>query len=121
MNKIEIKKILNSVDKNKDESLRLALYSVSIDVLLSKELFKKNAEIQIFLESNDIYFKEYVFRSRTMTISRVIRKINEMNKDDLVKFYINFKNIAFEELSHYKPKSKNTNNDLDDILKQFGE
>ena len=62
------------------------------ELLLSKEIFRNNNEIEEFLDKIlDIHFKTYVFRSRTLIIARVIRILltaenSSTYKNDLYTF-----------------------------------
>ena len=52
-------------------------------LLLSKQIFLKNADIEEFLrEVFGLKFKTYLFKSRTMVVARVTREIIAMEKDD---------------------------------------
>lgn len=53
------------------------------ELLLSKEIFRTNAELEEFLSDVcSLHFKSYVFRSRTLLVARTIREIMNI-KDDL--------------------------------------
>ncbi|MCK1998946.1 hypothetical protein MPH47_17255 [Psychrobacillus psychrodurans] len=55
-------------------------------LILSKEKFKKNDDIKSFLEQLGFHYKEYVFLSRTIIISRVIRDIEKLDENQLEDF-----------------------------------
>lgn len=53
------------------------LIGISSEVILSFAIFKKNDELEKFvLDIFDTQFRPYVFKSRTLLVSRVIRIIN---------------------------------------------
>ncbi|WP_428430083.1 hypothetical protein [Mammaliicoccus sciuri] len=120
MRKTMLKKIISRTNTKNSEELRLNLYSLYSDYLLSREAFKKNKDLKPFLEQNNIYFKDYVYASRTTIISRVIRKIEKGEIEDLNLYFNSIKNVLFDELSLPKDKVKQ-NDDLDEILNQFGD
>lgn len=52
-------------------------------MLLSKELFKKNEEINEFLKYViQIEYKEYVMSSRTLIVARTVRLLEELSDSD---------------------------------------
>lgn len=120
LRKMMLKKVISRTNTKNSEELRLNLYSLYSDYLLSKEVFKNNKDLKPFLEQNNIYFKEYVYASRTTIISRVIRKIEKGGIEELNLYFNSIKNVLFDELSLPKEKVKH-NDDLDDILNQFGD
>lgn len=115
LRKMMLKKVISRTNTKNSEELRLNLYSLYSDYLLSKEVFKNNKDLKPFLEQNNIYFKEYVYASRTTIISRVIRKIEKGGIEELNLYFNSIKNVLFDELSLPKEKVKH-NDDLDDIL-----
>lgn len=121
MKRVMIKKIISRTNTKNEDELRLNLYTVYCEYILSREVFKLNKDIKSFLEKNNMFFKDYVYASRTVIISKVIRKIENGQKEDLNLYYENIKNELFEELSVPTKKRKNTVDDLDEILNQFGD
>ncbi|MCT3206821.1 hypothetical protein [Lactiplantibacillus plantarum] len=106
MNEIEIlKKITQNIVKTKDlEYKRSLLYSGYTSLLLSTHFFKLNIDLKEFLtpllrELENIYplnknqrliLKDYVYKSRSLIISRVLRIIQKADSDSLIKLEENF-------------------------------
>lgn len=62
------------------------LLGVSSSIILSKEIFPKNDDLKIFLkETYNLEFRDYVFKSRTLIVARVIRHINKLESNDTEK------------------------------------
>ena len=79
------------------------------ELLLSKEIFRANDDIRGFLdEIFSIKFKDYLYKSRTLLVSRTIRVIlsidNQMSYKSKLYLFIQ-KQIDF--LSKESPKEKN--------------
>ena len=56
------------------------------ELLLSKQIFLKNMDIEDFLmEVFGLKFKAYLYRSRTMIVARVTKEIIAMEKDNEYK------------------------------------
>jgi hypothetical protein len=101
------------------ESVRYELYSITTTILLSKVFFNKNSEIESYLNSANIHFKEYVFRSRTLVVSRVIRYIETADQEKLFELLDVTKDIIFSNEAIINKPQKN-NNSIDELLNQFG-
>ena len=88
MNKSEIlhHKIKKLKQLDKPEFLRFDLYSILTIILLSKKEFKSNNHISGFLGRLDITFKDYVFKSRTLILARVLRIIEKADDEVLVRY-----------------------------------
>ena len=120
---IFIKNLLITLDgKTNEEKLRINLYSIMTTVLLSKNIFKKNMDISLFMIKLNIEFKEYVYRSRTSLIARMIREIESADKNKLLVLTNELKTLLFstpDEQNRLKKNNSNSNS-ADDILRQFG-
>lgn len=56
------------------------LIGIVVELLLSKEIFKRNSEIAAFIkETFDIELKLYILKSRTMIVAKICRSIHNMN------------------------------------------
>ena len=62
------------------------LIGIVSELLLSKQIFLKNMDIEDFLmEVFVLKFKAYLYRSRTMIVARVTKEIIAMEKDNEYK------------------------------------
>ena len=62
------------------------LIGIVSELLLSKQIFLKNMDIEDFLmEVFGLKFKAYLYRSRTMIVYRVTKEIIAMEKDNEYK------------------------------------
>jgi hypothetical protein len=119
--KLKIKKLQEINDLS---LLKYELYSIFVYLILSKEEFKNNKDINTFLGTLNINFKEYVMKSRTLIIAKVLRLIEkgdtirlQLYKDILVNIYLKKLDENYPE----KPKIKkqNTSNYMSDILNKY--
>lgn len=67
------------------------IVGIVVELILSKEIFKNNKEVGIFLKDVfNVEFKNYVMKSRTMIVSKVCKKIlddtNANYKNRLIEF-----------------------------------
>lgn len=68
--------------KNKDIP-RFSMMGIVSELILSKEVFHKNSDIEVFLKDIfNVEFRNYVIKSRTLIVSRVIRTIDKSTVDD---------------------------------------
>lgn len=83
------------------------------DFIFSKELFIKNSDISIFLNVVfDLKFKDYVMKSRTLIVSRTIKKI--CNSDENTISYYRKQLLSFVNDNWYSDEkiSSNKKNNL---------
>lgn len=107
--------------RNKIETVRYKLLSISTVVFLSKDLFKHNIDIETILLKADIHFRPYVFKSRTLIVAKIVRIIEEASGDQLFLLLDTLKEFLFENKNISSPPKKRTGeNDIDDLLDQFG-
>ena len=101
--------------------MRINLYGLMSAVILSKTIFKRNSEISVFLELVNITVKDYVMKSRTLLLSRIIRDIEKMDADQLKKIQKETVNYLFsiQDIQEVTSK-KNKRNSIDDVLEKFG-
>lgn len=124
MSDIELLRILliNLKKIKQKEAYVSYCYSVMITFFLSEEIFKRNIDIQPFLESNHIEFKPYVYKNRTTLIARVSRFIEKASYKELEKIIKSIHEIIFFEKSTPKKNNDNTRSDdnyIDSLLEQF--
>lgn len=56
-------------------------------IILSKDIFVKNSDIAIFFEKNlNIVLKQYIYSSRTLILSKLIRYIFDLPEDRQLHF-----------------------------------
>lgn len=133
-------KLLESLSKTNDPNYkRSLLYSTYSTLILSKEHFNHNSDLQPFVESllsswksnpefksieKKLHFGDYVFKSRSIVISRIIRiiEIADENQLDILESTIS---NSIKEL--YPRNSKQTNmnkkkprvNQVDKLFNRF--
>ena len=62
------------------------LYSIIIPALFSKKFFKSGSEIKDFLRKTvNITYDNYVFKSRTLIVSKIIKTINDMSLEESIE------------------------------------
>lgn len=81
----------NSADfSEKDLQERAVLIGVVAEIVLSKKLHTKNETLKEFIDSNfAIEYGEYLYKSRTLLLSRLIRLIESSNKETLQSYIDN--------------------------------
>lgn len=105
--------------RNELKNKNIAKYKVIgivAELLLSKKIFNKNVDIEKFLEETfNLYFKIYLYKSRTLLVARVIREIIKLeNNSSYKKRLFLFIDKKIEELKNEAPK--NSKNDFDGWL-----
>lgn len=82
---------------------RYKIIGITVELILSKELFKKNSDLDFFL--NDIFsvqYKEYVMKSRTMIVSRICRLIETSTEDQYLLIRKNILEFILFAIEEYK-------------------
>lgn len=128
---IKIKKLGGLKDIN---ILRYELYSIFTTLLFSKDLFRDNKQIKLFLEVYEIQFKDYVMKSRTLIVAKVLKKI-DTSSDQQILFYskelekfatlyhentknLDEKNKSIKANNIYN-KNKSKDNYMESLLKKY--
>lgn len=70
-------------DINDPDIIKYELYSILTTLLLSKEEFKNNKDINGFLNSFDITFKDYVMKTRTLIMAKTLRIVEKSDSNNL--------------------------------------
>jgi hypothetical protein len=123
--KVKIKKIQ---DISNPDSLRYELYAIFVSLLLSKEAFKNNKEINVFMNLFGITFKEYIMKSRTQIMAKTIRLLEKADVSSLESYkgilnniYVsNNQNNSFETKEKKQPSDNYMNNILNKYSRNKG-
>ncbi|WP_019420004.1 hypothetical protein [Paenibacillus sp. OSY-SE] len=100
--------------------LRLELYSIVTDVFLSKEYFNRNSDIVAFIDAINYQYADYLFKSRTLLLARILRDINKAEKNELLLIMRNLQYLLFNNIEpDTKTKGKKSKNYVDSIMEQF--
>lgn len=109
MNKKLLDQTLKIIENEKDEEiLNSFLYGFMSSYILSGS-FKKNIEIKESLSNFGFNYLDYVYKSRTIILSRVIRDIENFNTEQLIKFKNQLVDILLKEQVKNKEQSKEKN------------
>lgn len=128
----KLKEIETSLFINKEDKLKSQLYGCYTSLILSKKIAPHNSDLKPVMEYFGLEFKPYVYKSRTILLSRVIRLIEKKADDELIS--------SIEEISSYlnsledssetndtniiednkEKKKKKKKNIFDDIFNQLG-
>lgn len=100
--------------------IRLELYSIVTDVFLSREYFNRNNDIVTFIDAINYQYADYLFKSRTLLLARILRDINKAEKNQLLLIMRNLQLLLFADIEpDTKTKDKKTKNYVDTIMEQF--
>lgn len=124
MNKEIWMKKIRYINNLKDEELiRLESFSVIVSFMLSKEAFRANVDLKIFMEELGIECKPYLAKSRTAMLAKMLRIVEKAEKQQLLKYIavINQKisDIPEEEKTQTQNK-KNKKNYMKEVLELYG-
>lgn len=132
MNDVELLRILSK--KARDSKTDIEMYqsychSIAIHFILSTEIFSSNEKLEGFLINNALFqsllnknnteFRPYLYKSRTQVVGRLVRILNESEKEGLDLFLKMIRELVF-----HKPSSSNSNpskeeNYFDSIIEQL--
>ncbi|MBU7595728.1 hypothetical protein [Metabacillus halosaccharovorans] len=124
-----IKLIFDKVSKirkaDSEDKIKIELYGVVSSFLFSKEIFKRNSDIKVFLENSNDKFKEikpYVYVSKTLIIGRILREIEKESKLFNYNFALDIKSYLEDLIKQRdlleednKKSEKLKNNDINKI------
>lgn len=84
------------------------LIGIMTEIILSKEIFKKNSEISLFLKENfGIDYKNYITKSRTMIVAKTSRIIHNLENNEYTmykKTLLSYINLEIEKLKNDEKK-----------------
>lgn len=105
---MEMLKIFRNELKN-SKPPKYKIIGIVSEMILSKEIFKKNIEIKIFLkEVFDKEFSHYVYASRTLIISRTTRLIADSDDKNYLIYKNNLYKFTVKHMDNSKESQKNT-------------
>ena len=117
-----IKKIDRIKNLEKIENKHYELYPIVVMLVIKKNYFKRNDDLIELLKIFNLEFKDYVMKSRTLLLARILREIEKIKDvDDVV---LNLKKILVENTNEEgkTPQNKVKNRDkkyLDNIIEKY--
>ena len=111
-------KIISKEKINDNNEIRkLIIASVINNLILSKKLFKRNAQIEEFLKNQfQIELKKYMLTSRTLLCGKVTKTINEINDEEKLETLLNnLYNILIKILKFDDMNAK----DIYDVIREM--
>lgn len=126
MNKKIISKQLTNIKKSSDiDLIKLELYGIVVDFILSKEEFPLNVNIADFLKELKISYKPYLLKSRTTMLGKIIRNIEKSDEAQL-QLYISIleSKLGMQEnisstIEDKKNTKKSKSNYMSDLMKKY--
>lgn len=89
---------------------RYTYVGITIDMILSKDIFTTNKNIEPFLQAvYNLKFKEYVINSRTNICARLIRHLTALGDEELKKSKMKIVEYLNQYFEGIKNDTKNTN------------
>ncbi|TLQ06050.1 hypothetical protein FEZ48_11195 [Marinilactibacillus psychrotolerans] len=122
-------KIESSLFEMRNDQLKNYLYGYFASLIISKKYAPNNPDLEKLMAKFGLEFRPYVYKSRTVLLSRVIRIIEKKEDEDLLlmldnlfDFIKTFDNEVIEENGNTssKTKKKKKKNIFDDIFDQLG-
>ena len=120
---VDIIKKLDRINKlEKIENKYYELYPIVVMLIIKKSYFKRNNDLMELLKIFNLEFKDYVMKSRTLLLARILREIEKIKDiDDVV---LNIKKIIVENTNEEgkTPQNKVKNRDkkyLDNIIEKY--
>lgn len=99
---------------------RYKLLGIVVELILSKEIFKKNIDLKKFLKDVlEIELKDYVLKSRTLIAAHCCRFLEKKEEKELSIIKKNIYSFIVEEIENLKASEniKNEKNDFNGWLK----
>ena len=117
-----IKKIDRIKNLEKIENKHYELYPIVVMLVIKKNYFKRNDDLIELLKIFNLEFKDYVMKSRTLLLARILREIEKIKDvDDVV---LNLKKIIIKNINEedrtVQNKGKNRDKKyLDSIIEKY--
>lgn len=120
---VDIIKKLDRINKlEKIENKYYELYPIVVMLIIKKSYFKRNNDLMELLKIFNLEFKDYVMKSRTLLLARILREIEKIK--DIDNVVLNLKKILVENTNEEgkTPQNKVKNRDkkyLDNIIEKY--
>ena len=117
-----IKKIDRIKNLEKIENKHYELYPIVVMLVIKKNYFKRNDDLIELLKIFNLEFKDYVMKSRTLLLARILREIEKIKDvDDVV---LNLKKILIKNINEedrtVQNKGKNRDKKyIDSIIEKY--
>lgn len=115
--KIIVGKIKRIQEITDVEVLRCEMYAIFTKLILSREVFKSNNDIKVFLGNFNITFKDYVIGNRTMILARTLRMLEKCDVEVLYNYKKVLNDILFN-IKEEKPDNTKIDNAKEDNAKE---
>ena len=120
-NPFNFDRILN-LSEEKIENKYYELYPIVVMLIIKKSYFKRNNDLMELLKIFNLEFKDYVMKSRTLLLARILREIEKIK--DIDNVVLNLKKILVENTNEEgkTPQNKVKNRDkkyLDNIIEKY--
>ena len=117
-----IKKIDRIKNLEKIENKHYELYPIVVMLVIKKNYFKRNDDLIELLKIFNLEFKDYVMKSRTLLLARILREIEKIK--DVEDFVLNLKKILIKNINEedrtVQNKGKNRDKKyLDSIIEKY--
>ena len=117
-----VKKLDRIKNLEKIENKHYELYPIVVMLIIKKNYFKRNNDLIELLKIFNLEFKDYVMKSRTLLLARILREIEKIKDvDDVV---LNLKKILIKNINEEDrtAQNKGKNRDkkyLDSIIEKY--
>lgn len=117
-----VKKLDRIKNLEKIENKHYELYPIVVMLIIKKNYFKRNNDLIELLKIFNLEFKDYIMKSRTLLLARILREIEKIKDVDSV--VLNLKKILTENINEEDktPQNKGKNRDkkyLDNIIEKY--
>lgn len=128
MNKKIISKRIANIKKSTDtELIKLELYGIVVDLILSKDEFPLNSNIADFFKELGITYKAYLLKSRTAMLGKIIRNIEKADEKQIsiylevleTRMEIKKEDVTHNSAHKIAKKTRNKNNYMSDIMNKY--
>lgn len=117
-----VKKLDRIKNLEKIENKHYELYPIVVMLIIKKNYFKRNNDLIELLKIFNLEFKDYIMKSRTLLLARILREIEKIK--DVDSIVLNLKKILTENINEEDKTSQNKgkNRDkkyLDNIIEKY--
>lgn len=121
----QVKDIENMLFSDSEEEIKSKLYGHFSTLILSKKYAPSNSDLINVMAEFDLEFKIYVYKSRTVLLSRIIRIIEKKDETEIEKIVFQLEKFLKKGIPEVEEKKEGKNkkkkkNIFDDIFNQLG-
>lgn len=103
---------------NNRSQRKIIIPGIIAEIIFNKDIYKSNADLREFTNIFDNHYADYLFNSRPLLYSRLIKEFKSLEEESIDSYYkqlLKFINALDDGKNYQKKDVKQKNNNTDNI------